>query len=103
MSKKQEIPCASVAPSGEASWGPTPKQPNWDPERAYAIYCSYARQLLGQTLTVIDAAIAESRQNKAVKDIIRGHFHEQATFAAQSCGVKLLVADPSELGLDGVE
>lgn len=31
-------------------------------------------QLLGQVLTIIDSSIIDKQQNKAVKDLIKGHF-----------------------------
>lgn len=40
-------------------------------------YCRvYLGNLLGKTLTVIDSAISESRQNKATKDLIKQAFGE---------------------------
>ncbi len=38
------------------------------------------RKLMGQTLTVIDASIVDSRQNKAAKDIIRNSYNEELCF-----------------------
>lgn len=36
--------------------------------------CDQLRFLLGRVLTVIDASIADPRQNKAIKDVLKGEF-----------------------------
>lgn len=36
--------------------------------------CDQLRFLLGRVLTIIDASIADPRQNKAIKDVIKGEF-----------------------------
>lgn len=39
------------------------------------------RKLMGKTLTIIDSAIGEDRQNKATKDLVRNMFSDELNFA----------------------
>ena|SRR3990167_6819073 len=39
--------------------------------------CSQFNFLMGKVLTIIDASIADERQNKALKDLIKNSFREQ--------------------------
>ena len=39
------------------------------------------RKIMGRTLTVIDASIHEEKQNKAIKDLIRGIVSDEMNFA----------------------
>lgn len=41
------------------------------------------RKLMGKTLTVLDASIPEPKQNKAIKDLIRGIFSEELSFSSE--------------------
>lgn len=43
---------------------------------AYRKYEEHAKKLLGSVLTIIDAAVNDPRQNKAVKDLIKVQFHK---------------------------
>lgn len=45
-------------------------------EMAFHTYTQQAKLLLGRVLTVIDATTPDNRQNKAVKDLIKGHFYD---------------------------
>jgi hypothetical protein len=38
---------------------------------------------MGKTLTVIDASISEPKQNKAIKDLVRGIFSEELGFSSE--------------------
>lgn len=51
----------------------------WDDAKLadYVFISEEMRKMLGRVLTVIDAAIVDNRQNKAVKDTIRGHFTDE--------------------------
>lgn len=40
--------------------------------------------LLGEVLTVIDAAVTEPTQNKAIKDIIRKHFSKKHDWVSEA-------------------
>ncbi len=41
------------------------------------------RKLIGRTLTIIDASIADKQQNKAIKDLIRALFNEEMSFSSE--------------------
>ena len=40
------------------------------------------RKIMGRTLTTIDASIVDTKQNKAIKDLIRGIFSDEMDFSA---------------------
>lgn len=56
-----------------------------DDMRAYGIYSAQNRFLLGKVLTIIDAAVPDKQQNKAVKDIIKQQFRDQEKWVYQIC------------------
>lgn len=43
----------------------------------YSFVQNRLKKILGQVLTVIDSSIVETKQNKAVKDIIRNYFVDE--------------------------
>lgn len=50
---------------------------------AYSFVMDLLRKLMGKTLTIIDASIGETKQNKSIKDLIRGVYNEQLGFTAE--------------------
>jgi hypothetical protein len=56
-----------------------------DDTRAYEIFSSQSKFLLGKVLTTIDAAVTDKQQNKAVKDIIKQQFRDQEKWVYRIC------------------
>ena len=54
--------------------------------------------LLGRVLTIIDASISESKQNKAVKDLIKGEFiWDMSTISDKLCNGRIVEVNEEEL------
>jgi hypothetical protein len=45
------------------------------------IYCHEKERILGKILTIVDASFADGGQRKAMKDIVKQSFWEDATYA----------------------
>lgn len=50
---------------------------------AHSFIMDTMRKLMGKTLTIIDASVANKVQNKAVKDLVRQAYSEEMSFATE--------------------
>jgi hypothetical protein len=57
-----------------------------NPQLSYTAIETQVRFLQGKVLTVIDAAMPPSTQNKATKDLIKKAFSNQLSWMAELCG-----------------
>lgn len=60
------------------------------------------RKLMGRTLTLIDSSVTSEKQNKAMKDIVRGIFSGEMEFAADMCFDQKILTKQAEEAFDGL-
>ena len=49
---------------------------------SFSIVTDTLRKLMGKTLTIIDASIIDTKQNKSIKDLIKGVYNEELGFVS---------------------
>lgn len=66
---------------------------------SFQTYTSQAKLLLGRVLTVIDATMPDNRQNKATKDLIKGHFYDNQALMSHALADGMIFESLDQPGL----
>ena len=87
---KQEIEAIVVYHNGKFVEYESKPVSEWDSAHGeklltHAYLMDSFRKLMGRTLTLIDASISESVQNKAMKDMVKAIFSEETGSTAEMC------------------